>query len=81
MCTENNHKHREQLLDKVLDDMTIEEMKSFIWDDLYGLYSEDTDSFDVAWRKHMGVTAKDKGLAGEIGVGHTLDQGGQTNEV
>ena len=48
----NSPENRAKLADAVINSMTVEEMKEFIFQDLYELY-EDEDIFDSEWEDHL----------------------------
>ena len=48
----NSPENRAKLADAVINGMTVEQMKEFIFQDLYELY-EDEDIFDSEWEDHL----------------------------
>ena len=48
----NSPENRAKLADAVINSMTVEEMKEFIFQDLYELYRDD-DIFDNTWEDYL----------------------------
>ena len=48
----NSPENRAKLADAVINGMTVEQMKEFIFQDLYELY-EDEEIFDIEWEDHL----------------------------